>query len=249
MEIAWTVGSFLVLAFIFVATVSAMNRSQPTPLAGQQPDLLIVGHQFWWEARYTQSHVITANEVHVPEGRRLLVRLESADVIHDWWVPELGPKMDAIPGQSNFLWLEADSPGEYRGTCAEFCGAEHAWMRILVVAQSEADYQNWIAQQLQHASQQTAGGDVQHGAELFQQRACSNCHAIRGTAATATIGPDLTHVATRETLAAGVLENTQSNLEKWISDPQAVKPGAYMPKFQFSPSEIHDLTAYLETLR
>ncbi len=128
LEILWTVGPVLILVFIFAATIHAMKESDPGFAANQQPDLVIVAHQWWWEARYIESGVIAANEIHLPVGKRLFVRLESADVIHDWWVPQLGRKMDAVPGHPNFLWLEADSPGFYSGTCAEYCGAEHAWM-------------------------------------------------------------------------------------------------------------------------
>jgi cytochrome c oxidase subunit II len=248
MEIAWTVAPLLLLAYIFTITVHAMHGADPGVSVDRQPDMVIVGHQWWWEARYPNTKVVTANEIHIPVGKPLLVRLESADVIHDWWVPQLGRKMDAIPGDPNDFWLEADSPGTYLGTCAEFCGAEHAWMRILVTAQSGSSFEQWSEHQLEIPPQPTAG-DAALGAVLFQQLTCANCHTISGTSAKGTIGPDLTHLADRQTLATGVLENTPSDLGRWLSDPQSVKPDIHMPNFEMTNDQVRQLTAYLETLR
>jgi cytochrome c oxidase subunit 2 len=236
------------LVYIFTITVHAMQRADPDISDDRQPDMVIVGHQWWWEARYTSSNVVAANEIHIPVGKLSLVRLESADVIHDWWVPQLGRKMDAIPGHPNLFWLGADVPGTYLGTCAEYCGAEHAWMRIRVIAQSEADFERWSEHQLEVPAQRDTG-DAAEGARLFQQLTCADCHTISGTPARADIGPDLTHIAERQTLAAGLLENTPANLEQWLSDPQAVKPGVHMPNFEMNADQVHELTAYLETLR
>lgn len=247
-EIAWTIAPLLLLVYIFTVTVHAMHGTDPGISASRQPDMMIVGHQWWWEARYMRSHVVAANEIHIPVGKLLLVRLQSADVIHDWWVPQLGRKMDAIPGHPNLFWIEASVPGTYLGTCSEYCGAEHAWMRIRVIAQSEADFQRWSEHQLEIPAPPHAG-DAARGAQLFQQFTCANCHTISGTPANADIGPDLTHVAERQTLGAGRLENTPGNLERWLSDPQAIKPGIHMPNFELTPDEIRDLTAYLETLQ
>ena len=188
-EIAWTIAPLLLLAYIFTITVHAMHGADPDISTGRKPDMVIVGHQWWWEARYTNTNVVASNEIHIPVGKPLLVRLESADVIHDWWVPQLGRKMDAIPGDPNEFWLEADSPGTYLGTCAEFCGAEHAWMRILVTAQSESAFKQWSEHQLEIPLQPTAG-DAALGAVLFEQLTCANCHTISGTSAKGTIGPD-----------------------------------------------------------
>ncbi|MGB6482381.1 MAG: cytochrome c oxidase subunit II [Candidatus Acidiferrales bacterium] len=247
-EVAWTIAPLLLLVYIFAVTVQAMHRSDPGISTDRQPDMVIVGHQWWWEARYTRSHVVAANEIHIPAGKLLLVRLESADVIHDWWVPPLGRKMDAIPGHPNLFWLKADAPGTYLGTCSEYCGAEHAWMRIRVIAQSETDFERWSERQLEIPSQSYTG-DAAKGARLFQQLTCANCHAISGTSASADIGPDLTHMAERQTLAAGRLENTPANLERWLTDPQAIKPGIHMPNFEMTTDQVRDLTAYLESLK
>jgi len=248
-EIAWTLGPVLVLAFLFVATLHAMSDSDPTPSSGQQPDLIIIGHQWWWESRYLNSHVVTANEIHIPVGKRLYMRLESADVIHDWWVPALGRKMDAIPGHPNDLWLEADSPGIYEGTCAEYCGAEHAWMRIRVIAEPEADFERWTARQLQPASQTPENESVREGAQLFQQLTCPSCHSTLSSSTEVDIGPNLAHVASRQTLATGRLENTPANLLTWLSDPQSIKPDCHMPNFQLTPEQVNWLADYLETLQ
>jgi len=248
LEIAWTVAPFLLLVYIFTVTVHTLHGADPEVSADRQPDVVIVGHQWWWEARYASSHVVASNEIHIPVGKLLLVRLESADVIHDWWVPQLGRKMDAVPGHPNHFWLEADAPGTYLGTCAEYCGAEHAWMRIRVIAQSEADFESWSEHQLEIPAQPDTGEAAQ-GAQLFQQLTCADCHTISGTSATANIGPNLTHLAERQTLATGRLENTPANLAQWLSDPQAVKPDVHMPNFEMTTDQVHDLTAYLETLR
>ena len=249
LEILWTAGPVVILIFIFGATIHAMRESDPGFAAKQQPDLVIVAHQWWWEARYLESGVIAANEIHLPVGKRLFVRLESADVIHDWWVPQLGRKMDAVPGHSNFLWLEADSPGFYSGTCAEYCGAEHAWMRIGVIADAEPTFERWVQHQLEVPSPLPAGSDAVQGAELFQQMTCGNCHAIAGSSAKGRIGPDLTHIGSRLTLAAGRFQNTPANLASWLANPQAIKPDSHMPNFQLTDPQVRQLTAYLETLQ
>jgi cytochrome c oxidase subunit 2 len=247
-EIAWTAGPILVLFFIFIATIHAMDQTDPLPAPGRQPDLVITAHQWWWEARYMDSHAVAANEIHIPVGRRLYVRLESADVIHDWWVPQLGRKVDAIPGHPNFLWLEADSAGTYEGTCAEYCGAEHAWMRILVVAEPEADFEQWTSRQLQ-APPLPLTAEAQEGAKLFQQRTCSSCHSVASTPDGVDVGPNLAHIASRRTLAAGRIENTPANLISWLSNPQTLKPASHMPDFQLSDLQVRNLAAYLETLK
>ncbi|MGH9357529.1 MAG: cytochrome c oxidase subunit II [Terriglobia bacterium] len=248
-EVAWTVVPLLVIIFIFVVSLQAMHRADPPPAPDDPPYLVITAHQWWWEAQYTQPRVITANEIHIPVGKPILVRLLSADVIHDWWVPQLGRKMDAVPGHPNHFWMEADKPGTYLGRCAEYCGAEHAWMRIRVIAQPQAQFDQWERHQLEIPAKPT-GEAAAKGEDLFQKTlTCASCHRIVGTPAKLSIGPDLTHVASRETLAAGRLTNTPSNLNKWLADPQAIKPGANMPNFQLTKEQVDDLTAYLETLK
>lgn len=260
LEMAWTVVPVLILVILFVLMLNTMRVADPS--SRRQADLQVIGHQWWWEVRYPRSGVITANEIHVPVGKRLLVQLESADVIHDFWVPQLGRKMDMIPGQTNYMSMEAGAPGIYSGACAEYCGAEHAWMRIRVVAEPQADFDAWEQGQLQTAPAQgqtatTRTGTVlpsmsaepRAGAQLFQQMTCSNCHAIAGTGANARIGPDLTHLASRQTLAAGRLENNPANLARWLADPQAVKPGTYMPDLRLTDEQVRQLVGYMETLK
>jgi cytochrome c oxidase subunit 2 len=247
LEIAWTIAPALLLVGMFGWTISTMRTLDP-PTGDQQPDLVVTGYQWWWRVEYPQSGVVTANEIHIPVGRRLLVRLESADVIHDFWVPQLGPMRDAVPGHPNNLWVEATTPGTYLGTCAEYCGEQHAWMRLRVIAQPQAEFDAWQQQQAQ-APAVPAGGDAAQGAQIFQQRTCANCHAIAGTAAAARAGPDLSHLASRQTLGAGILENTPDNLRKWLADPQAVKPGNHMPSLRLNDADLRALVAYMETLQ
>jgi cytochrome c oxidase subunit 2 len=249
LEIAWTVAPLILLVYIFTITVHAMHRADPEVSQNRLPDMLIVGHQWWWEARYLDSHVLAANEIHIPTGKLFLVRLESADVIHDWWVPQLGRKMDAVPGHPNLFWLEADAPGTYLGTCAEYCGAEHAWMRIRVIAEPQVAFEGWTAQQLAIPSTAAMSADAKDGEKLFQKLTCSNCHSVSGFTQDTGVGPNLTHIAGRETLAAGVRTNTPENLAKWLANPQAVKPESHMPNFQLTNEQVRYLTAYLETLQ
>jgi cytochrome c oxidase subunit II len=246
LEVGYTISFFLILATIMVFAIRSMNASDP---ANSQPDtLVVVAHQWWWGVRYPGTDIVTANEIHVPVGVSQRLRLLSADVIHDFWVPELGRKMDIIPDVENHIWFSADAPGTYFGTCAEFCGVEHAWMRIRVVAQPPAEFAEWQAQQ-EEVPAIPASGEAALGAQYFQQLSCANCHAIRGTVATASIAPDLTHFASRETLAAGRMTNTAENLSNWLNDPGAIKLGCKMPNLHLTAQQRGALVDYLETLR
>lgn len=251
LELTWTILPFLLLVGIFAITITAMNAADPDTTspdgADPPPDIVVIAHQFWWEIRYPKAGVTTANEFHLPAGQRMLMRLESADVIHDFWVPELGRKMDIIPGHPNEMWIKADDAGTFFGTCAEFCGNEHAWMRIRVISQTPADFEGWQKEQVQQP-QAPSGSEAQEGAQLFRQMSCSNCHAISGVSA-ARIGPDLTHFASRETLAAGRLENNPVNLEAWLHDPEKYKPASNMPNANLTSDELTAMVAYLENLR
>ena len=248
LEIGILAVTTAVMGVFFYLTIQTMMSVQAAPAKGQEPDLVITGHQWWWEARYPQSGVIAANEIHIPTGRRLLVQLESADVIHDWWVPRLGRKMDIIPGRTNQVWMEAREPGKYVGACSEFCGAQHAWMRIQVIAHAPEDFAAWEQNQRQMPEAAT-NALVKTGKALFQDKTCVNCHTIAGTIAQEDIGPNLTHLGSRKTLLTGLLENTPENLGRWLNNPQAVKPGAHMPNFIFTDYEIDALVAYLESLK
>jgi cytochrome c oxidase subunit 2 len=190
----------------------------------------------------------TANEIHVPVGRPVVLELRSTDVIHSFWPPNLSAKRDLIPGHENSLWLQADAPGEYRGQCAEFCGHQHAKMAFLVVAEPPDSFAGWLARQRDTAAT-PADSLTRRGQEVFLGSACPMCHAIGGTPAGSRVGPDLTHLGSRRTLAAGTLPNTRGNLAGWIVNPQAIKPGAKMPPNALSPDDLQALLAYLETLR
>jgi cytochrome c oxidase subunit 2 len=247
LEVAWTVAPFLVLVGILALTARAMHTSDPP--VDRDPDIVVIGHQWWWEARYPAAGAYTANEIHIPVGKRVLVRLESADVVHDFWVPELGRKIDAVPGHPNHLWLEASAPGAYQGACAEYCGAQHAWMRILVIADEPAKFQLWLANEASPALQ-SVGEQAARGAEVFHDLTCVKCHAIGGTGADARVAPDLTHIASRRTLAAGAVdENTPANLAGWLKNPDYSKPGSHMPNLRLSDAQVNDLVTYFETLR
>lgn len=247
LEIIWTTIPFLILVVItgfMVRTMWAVDV--PTDLK-QKADLEIVGHQWWWEARYANG-VVVANEIHIPAGRRLLAEVQSFDVIHDFWVPQLARKMDAIPGQPNRVWLQASQPGTYLGFCAEYCGTQHAWMQIRVVAHTEAEYAAWEKQQQAPAAAAT-DALAARGEKLFRDRTCISCHAVSPMATPPRTAPDLTHFATRATLGAGVLPNTRENLRTWLLQPEVVKPGTLMPNFRLRPDEADALVAYLETLK
>lgn len=248
LEVTWTVIPFLLLALVAFFTVRTMRAADPPYDGATQPSVVVTGHQWWWSVDYPQAGIHTANEIHIPVGERVLFALRSADVIHSFWLPTVARKMDMIPGNEHYLWIEVDEPGVYEGTCAEFCGAQHAWMRLRLVAQSRPDYDQWLHQQAATPAPPTSD-EAAAGAQLFQTRTCVNCHAIAGTAADARVGPDLTHVATRATLAGGVLTNTPENLARWLADPAAVKPGNHMPNLQLQKDEIGQLVAYLETLQ
>lgn len=247
LEILWISIPMIIVIGLFVVAVRVMSVVNP-PALGHQPNLMIVAHQWWWELRYPQSGVTTANEIHLPVGKLQLLKLESQDVIHSFWVPSLGQKIDIIPGHPNYLWLTVERAGTYLGACSVFCGLAHAGMRIRVIAQSAEDFNAWSSGQQQTASPPSTDPAMK-GAGIFIQKNCINCHPISGLITTGHVAPDLTHVASRETLASGVLSNTAANLSAWLKDPQAVKHGCNMPDLGLSDDEVKYLTAYLGGLK
>jgi cytochrome c oxidase subunit 2 len=247
LEFVWTAIPLVIVSGLFVLTIRAMAVIDAPDEPGRAPDLVVTGHQWWWSAKYPNG-AAAAGEIHIPAGRRLLVELKSADVIHDFWVPELARKMDAVPGRSGYIWLEADTPGTYDGRCAEFCGAQHAWMHFVVVAESDAEFSTWLNREAQPAAMPTSEPAVQ-GEALFQRKKCGDCHAIGGTAAQGDSGPDLTHVASRRFLGAGISQNTPRNMAVWTDNPQSLKPGNRMPDQKLSGMERAAITAYLETMQ
>ncbi len=246
LEISWTVAPIVLLAGLFIVTIVGMRFVDPE--ADRPPDIVVTGYQWWWKVEYPQTGIVTANEIHIPVGKQILVRLEANDVIHSFWVPELAPKRDMVPGvHTNTIWMAANEPGIYRGWCTEFCGVQHAKMRILVVAQPQAEFDAWL-QQMQRPASVPAGLPAL-GAELFRELTCVNCHAVTGGSGAAGAGPNLAHFGSRRTNGAGVLPNTPENLAQWILNPSAVKPGVYMPGYELSQEELIALVAYLETLQ
>jgi cytochrome c oxidase subunit 2 len=214
--------------------------------------LEVIGHQWWWEIQYDDAvasrRVLTANEFHIPINRPVVLKVTSRDVIHSFWVPNLQGKRDLIPGYTTALWLQADRPGLFRGQCAEFCGLQHAHMAIEVIAESDSDFERWLEAMRQPAREPSEAATLR-GRDVFMQARCAGCHTVRGTDAASQVAPDLTHVATRHSLAAGALTNTREHLAAWIRDPQSVKPGNQMPPNAFPGDDLAALVAYLESLR
>jgi cytochrome c oxidase subunit 2 len=240
---ALTAAIMIVLAGLGFWTLGGLASSNAAAMTVE-----VNGHQYWWEVRYPGQEIVTANEIHIPVGQPVAIRLMSDDVIHSFWVPELAGKLDLIPGRANELRIEASVPGVYLGECAEFCGIQHALMRFRVVAESPDAFAAWVAHESQNAAVSPPDSLVERGEEVFLGSACVYCHAVRGTAAASDFGPDLTHLASRKTLAAGVLDNNAGNLAAWIVDPQAIKPGNLMPGFNYDADELQALLAYLESL-
>jgi cytochrome c oxidase subunit 2 len=247
LEITMVGIPLLMVIFFFFWSLNTMSAVL-TPPESHKPDIIITGHQYWWQVEYLTNKFSTANEIHLPVGKTILLELKAADVIHDWWVPALGAKMDMIPGKSNYLWLTINKPGIYLGACSEFCGEQHAWMRIKVIAEQPGQYEQWIIGQ-QAISKLPIDTIATKGIALFLHASCSNCHSIRGTGANGTDGPDLTHFAARQTMLAGMLSNDKANVSKWLFDPQKVKPGAHMPRFIYGRDSLRALTIYLSSLK
>jgi len=244
-------ATVLVLVGLNVASF-ATDRALSTDEGKSALTIRVTGHQWWWEVTYVHERadqtLTTANEIHIPVGQPVSLALQSADVIHSFWVPELAGKKDLIPGHPNTLVLQADRAGEYLGQCAEFCGLQHARMRLKVIAVPPSAFEAWRQRQLLPATvPETAS--ARRGQEVFLSQPCVMCHTVRGTPAGGKVAPDLTHLASRTTLAAGTLANTRGNLAAWISDAQGVKPGAHMPSLQIAPADLHPLLDYLEQLQ
>ena len=248
LEIAWTLGPTLVLLMISVPTIRTIFRSQPAVPPRGAFEIKVVAHQWWWEFDYPDG-AKTSNELHIPVNRPIRLTLESGDIIHSFWVPQLGGKRDVVPGQINELTFVATVPGVYPGQCAEFCGLSHANMRFRAFVDSPDEFAKWDKEQLAGplpiSSSDSLAAD---GAKVFADSPCTTCHMIQGVSK-GYIGPDLTHFGGRTTLAAGVLKNTPENVAKWIEDPQEIKPGANMPPLLLPGPKLNALVAYLESLK
>src|SRR5215469_129241 len=293
-ELSWTIIPILIIVVLFLGTARVLFSVQDAPRPANALDVIVVGHQFWWEFRYPQYNVVTANELHVPvsskaEPRETFLKLTSADVMHSFWVPKLGGKTDLLPSRVNEMWFDPQEPGLYVGQCAQFCGAQHAKMLLRVYVDTPDKFQQWIAEQQKSqaeianahltmasmpnaGNQNSAGGNPpntqatngetmaqsadisdavtpQNGQLVFEREACISCHTVQGTVANGRYGPDLTHLMSRATLAAGAVENTPGNLEAWIKDPAQFKPGCLMPAMHLTDRENQQMTAYLLTLK
>ena len=252
-DIFWLIGPVIITLWIaaisakLVLTMNAVPLAHPPLDESADAELTVIAHQWWWEVRYHDSDLTAANEIHIPVGKKIRVKLESADVIHSFWVPQLARKMDVIPGYENYIWLEANRPGIYQGRCAEFCGNQHAWMNFKVYALRANEFIKW-QETAAEPTRKPVSAEAIAGEKLFFSQTCANCHAISGTTAKATIGPSLSKVAYRKELGAGVLQNSTENLRLWMKDPQSIKPGCKMPNFNFNDQQVREIVAYLESL-
>ncbi|HEX3374943.1 MAG TPA: cytochrome c oxidase subunit II [Edaphobacter sp.] len=253
-ELSWTVIPILIVVMLFLTTTRVILETQAAPKPAGALDVTVIGHQFWWEYRYPKLGVVTANELHVPisdpaKPARTYLALSSADTDHSFWVPRLAGKTDLIPNRLNTMWIDPQDPGLYLGQCAQYCGTQHAKMLLRVYAQSPEEFAAWIKQQQRPAEQDLSGNSAAaEGRTVFMKSACINCHAIAGTVATGRFGPDLTHLASRDTIASGPVQNTPENLRKWIADPNSMKPGVLMPSMHLNDHDLDVITAYLTTL-
>ena len=251
LELAWTVIPVLIVLVLFLATTRVIFAIQDAVKPSTALDVTVVGHQFWWEFRYPQLGITTANELHIPVSsvnhpNPTFLKLMSADVDHSFWVPELGGKTDLIPNKVNEMWVDPLKPGLYLGQCAQFCGVEHAKMLLRVYVDTPEQFASWVQNQRQPGRHDVS---VAEGKKIFETQACMNCHAISGTAATGKFGPDLTHLMSRSTIASGIAANNADNLRDWIKNPDHLKKGSLMPAMQLNDDQIDAVVAYLSTLQ
>jgi cytochrome c oxidase subunit 2 len=250
-EIAWTVIPILIVFVLTMATarvvVAIQNKHVPTDAL----QVTVIGHQWWWEIRYPNLAIVTANELHVPVSTAAspaltFLKLESADVAHSFWVPQLSGKTDLIPNRTNSMWIDPRQEGTILGNCAEYCGTQHANMLLRVIVQSPEDFKKWVAAQKLDASSDSL---IEAARARFLSLSCVNCHTVSGTSASGTFGPDLSHLMSRGTLGSGVISNEPENLRAWVKDPQAIKPGNLMPNMQLDSRELNEVVTYLSSLK
>ncbi len=250
-ELAWTVIPILIVAALFMATARVIADTEKVTAPKNSIAVIAIGHQFWWEFRYPGLGVSAVNELHVPLSEPAyatptFITLLSADTDHSFWVPRLAGKTDLIPNHPNEMWIDPHETGVFLGQCAQFCGVQHAKMLLRVYVQPRSEFDRWVEEQKQPARLST---DPSEGQRIFESTACINCHNVAGTPANGSFGPDLTHLMSRDTIAAGAAANTPANLRLWIRNPNAIKPGSLMPAMQMSDHDLDAICAYLETLR
>jgi cytochrome c oxidase subunit 2 len=249
-EFAWTVVPIIIVFVLILTTARTIYSVQTAARPPGAISVRVIGHQWWWEIRYPDLGIVAANELHVPlsdpaNPTPTFLDLESADVAHSFWVPRLAGKTDLIPNRKNTMWMAPHEPGTYLGQCAEYCGTEHALMLLRVVVHPRAQWEQWVASQQRPAASDPSAA---RGRQIFDSTACINCHTVKGTVADGRFGPDLTHLMSRETLAAGAATNTPDHLKTWLKDPDLIKPGALMPAMNLSDKDLADVAGYLETL-
>jgi cytochrome c oxidase subunit 2 len=250
-EIAWTVIPILIVVVFTMATARAVVAIQNKRPPADALHVTVIGHQWWWEIRYPGLGIVTANELHVPvstvaKPALTFLKLESADVAHSFWVPQLAGKTDLIPNHPNTMWFDPRQEGTFLGNCAEYCGTQHANMLLRVIVQSPADFEKWAAAQKLDASSDSR---LESARATFLSLSCISCHTVSGTSATGRFGPDLAHLMSRATLGAGVIPNTPENLRAWVKDPQTIKPGNLMPNMQLNSRELDEVVIYLSSLK
>ena len=250
-ELAWTVIPTLIVVVLFLAAARVIASIQNASRPSNALEVTVIGHQFWWEYRYPSLKVVTANELHIPVNdpahpAPTFLTLLSADTDHSFWVPRLAGKTDLIPNHPNSMWVDPHQTGLYLGQCAQYCGTQHALMLLRVYVDSRQDFERWTQEQSRPAH---IGATVADGQRIFEGTACVNCHTIAGTPATGTFGPDLTHLMSRQTIAAGASKNTLGNLIAWIYNPAVIKPGCKMPSMGLSTQQAAEVAEYLATLR
>ncbi len=250
-ELSWTVIPILIVVMLFLATARVILSTQRAPKPLGALDVVVIGHQFWWEYRYPKLGIVTANELHIPVSdpahpTPTYLTMSSADTDHSFWIPRLGGKTDLIPNKVNTMWIDPQDPGLYLGQCAQYCGTQHAKMLLRVYADTPAQFAAWTAQQQTPAAQTLSAAD---GQAVFQHNACISCHTVAGTVATGRFGPDLTHVASRDTIASGAVTNTPENVRAFVGNPAHFKPGVLMPPMHLDDRDLDAVTAYIETLR
>jgi len=250
-EVLWTVIPILILVVLFMATMRVISVTESVKKPASALDVVVIGHQFWWEYRYPKQGIVTANELHIPlakgtNGQQSYLTMSSADVDHSYWIPELAGKMDLIPNKTNVMWMDPQKSGVFLGQCAQYCGTEHAKMLLRVYVDTPEQFAHWVDDQRKPAVNDPS---AEEGRVLFQHLACVNCHAVQGTDAKGRFGPDLTHLASRDTIGSGVAKNTPANLRKWLDDPDSIKPGSLMPKMNLNGHELDVITAYMASLK
>jgi cytochrome c oxidase subunit 2 len=248
-ELAWTVIPVIIVLALFLASARVIASIQNPPRPPGTLDVIVIGHQYWWEYRYPSLNIVSANELHVPVSdpahpTPTFLTLLSADTDHSFWVPRLAGKTDLIPNHPNHTWIEPHEPGLFLGQCAQYCGTQHAKMLLRVYVQSQDEFQQWVRGQ--QAKAQSAASSP--GQRVFESTACVNCHTISGTPAKGRFGPDLTHIMSRESIAAGAAPNTAQRLRLWIKNPEAIKPGSKMPAMGLTDRDVDAVATYLETL-